>query len=115
MANRTIGQLGEDKATDWLERKGWRLLERNYRCRFGEADIVAWDGKKLLMIEVKTRGSVRFGSPAEVITRKKLKRMQLVAENFRKEKGPRAPVGLGVVTILGEGEPELITEIEAID
>ncbi len=115
MANRTIGQSGEDKAANWLESRGWQLLERNYRCRFGEADIVVWDGKTLLMVEVKARGSVRFGSPAEAITRKKLKRMQLVAESFRRERGPWAPVRLGVVTILGEGEPELITDIEAVD
>lgn len=115
MINRTVGQLGEDKAADWLGRNGWQLLERNYRCRFGEADIIAWDGKTILMVEVKARGSSRFGLPAEAVNRKKLKRMQLVAENFRKERGPWAPVRLGVVTILGQGEPSLITEIETID
>lgn len=115
MINRTAGQLGEDKATDWLQSQGWQLLERNYRCCFGEADIVVWDGKLLLMVEVKARGSSRFGLPAEAINRKKLRRMQLVAEAFRRERGPWAPIRLGVVTILGQGEPNLITDIETVD
>ena len=91
------------------------MVARNYRCRVGEADIIAWDGKRLVFVEVKTRSSQAFGTPAEAVGRRKLKRMQKVAESFLREGDLDLPIGLGVMTLLGEGEPELITEIEAID
>jgi len=92
------------------------VVARNYRCRVGEADIIAWDGKRLVFVEVKTRSSQAFGAPAEAVGRRKLKRMQKVAESFLREGDLDLPIGLGVMTLLGgEGEPELITEIEAID
>lgn len=110
-----IGQLGEDKATELLQAQGLKLVERNYRCRAGEADIIVSDGKTLMFVEVKARSSDAFGMPAEAIGRKKLRRMQRVAESFLIEREIAAPIRFGVVVILGENPPELITEIEAID
>lgn len=76
---------------------------------------MVFDGSEVMLVEVKARGSQGFGTPAEAIGRDKLARMQRVAEHYAIERKVVAPVRLGVVTILGSGEPELITEIEALD
>jgi putative endonuclease len=66
-----IGKAGEEAALEYLLQQGYHLLERNYRCRFGEIDLIAQDGKTLAFIEVKTRRSQRFGPAAAAITYEK--------------------------------------------
>lgn len=66
-----VGKAGEEAAVQFLSQQGYRILERNYRCRFGEIDLIARDGKTLAFIEVKTRRSLRFGPAAAAVTRKK--------------------------------------------
>jgi len=74
MNRASTGRLGESEAAGFLEKKGYRVLERNYRCRFGEIDIVARDGAAIVFVEVKTRASDRFGTPGESVdSRKQLK------------------------------------------
>ncbi|GAB05696.1 hypothetical protein GOAMR_42_00130 [Gordonia amarae NBRC 15530] len=72
----TIGRLGEDIATDYVTDAGWTVLERNWRCRYGELDIIAVDGTVLVVVEVKTRASRMYGDPAEAVTPDKLARMR---------------------------------------
>ncbi len=69
---KAIGNLGEDRAVEYLENLGYEIFERNFRTRFGEIDIIARDGETLCFVEVKKKTSDRFGSPAEMITPKKL-------------------------------------------
>ena len=114
-ANQVSGHVGELRAANFLVERGFAIIERNYRCRWGEADIVVWDGARVGFVEVKARSNTSFGSPAEAIGRDKLRRMQRVAEAWSRERKQVMPIWLGVVTILGESAPELITEIEAID
>lgn len=68
--NRGIGNLGEDLAVSFLEGKTYRILERNYRCKGGEVDIVARDprDKSLVFIEVKTRRDLSYGVPQLAVT-----------------------------------------------
>jgi putative endonuclease len=73
-----IGQLGEDKAVQFLKVKGYSILHRNYRTRFGELDIVCQDQHSLVFIEVKTRTSIKFGYPEEAIN---------ISENKARKKG----------------------------
>ena len=54
-----VGRRGEDEAAAYLTALGWRILDRNWRCASGEVDIVALDGRELVIVEVKTRSSVR--------------------------------------------------------
>lgn len=61
------GRLGEDQAASFLKGKGYRIIGRNVRARFGELDLVAWQGKTLCFIEVKARSSERFGLPEEAV------------------------------------------------
>ncbi len=64
---RTVGTEYERLACEYLLKEGYRILERNFRCRQGEVDIIARDGKYLVFIEVKYRKSLREGDPAEAV------------------------------------------------
>ena len=63
MKRRDTGILGEKLARDFLRKRGYRILETNYRCPQGEIDIVAWHKDCLVFIEVRTKKSREFGSP----------------------------------------------------
>lgn len=77
-----LGKLGEDAAAEELARRGYRLRARNYRCRGGEADLVAEDGEILVFGEVKTRSTLRYGLPHEAVNRAKRRRLVLAAEAY---------------------------------
>lgn len=79
MRNRTVGRYGERVAAAFLEAAGMRLLDRNWRCRFGEIDLVALDGDCLVVAEVKTRTSTGCGTGAEAVTPAKLARLRRLA------------------------------------
>jgi len=66
-----IGKVGEEVAIQYLRQHGYQVLERNYRCRFGEIDLIARDGSTLAFIEVKTRRSRKFGPAAAAVTLEK--------------------------------------------
>ncbi|MBE7190312.1 YraN family protein [Jatrophihabitans endophyticus] len=74
-----VGRFGEQVACDHLERAGLTILERNWRCAAGEIDVVALDGSALVIVEVKTRSSARFGSPMEAVDRTKRLRLRRLA------------------------------------
>ena len=76
---RTLGAAGERAAAKRLESLGYRVVDRNWRCRYGEIDLVATRGDVLAVVEVKTRSSQRFGRPALAVTGRKLARLRLLA------------------------------------
>jgi putative endonuclease len=78
-AKDTLGRQGEQAAADHLTRLGWQILDRNWRCREGELDIVARDGTELVVCEVKTRSSIAFGTPVEAVTPVKAARLRRLA------------------------------------
>ena len=63
-----LGKAGEEAAVHYLGQHGYQILERNYRCRFGEIDLIARDGKTLAFVEVKTRRSLKYGPAAAAVT-----------------------------------------------
>ncbi len=77
-----LGQNGEKLATLFLQQKDYRIIIRNYKCKIGEIDIIASDGETLVFIEVKTRSSHSFGSPAMAVTAKKQRQISRTAENY---------------------------------
>ncbi|PRY42657.1 YraN family protein [Umezawaea tangerina] len=79
---RDLGEQGEDLACEYLERQGLVVLSRNWSCREGELDIVATDGKLLVVCEVKSRSGVACGSPLEAVTPEKLHRMRKVTQRW---------------------------------
>jgi putative endonuclease len=78
-AKDVLGRHGEQLAAEYLERSGMRILDRNWRCAEGELDIVAAQRQVLVVCEVKTRSSDRFGTPLEAITRQKQRRLRRLA------------------------------------
>jgi putative endonuclease len=96
-----LGRLGEVLAADYLESVGIRVVERNWRCPQGEIDIVARDGTALVVVEVKTRSGVLFGSPFSAITAEKLARLRrLVAAWSREHNGPHSDVRIDAVSVV---------------
>jgi len=84
------GKLGEDIACEYLKKQGYDIIERNFRIRGGEIDIIALDKGVLAFIEVKTRRSNEFGSPLESITPWKLRAL-IKSAQFYKIKHPKTP------------------------
>ena len=78
-AKDVLGQHGEQLAASFLAEAGLTVVDRNWRCKEGEIDIVAVDGRTLVICEVKTRSSTRYGSPLEAITRSKRARLRRLA------------------------------------
>lgn len=78
----TLGRLGEDLAASYLKEKGYRLLERNYRCCLGEVDIIALDEKTLVFIEVRCRSSGKFGLPQESVQWYKQAKVRKIAQYY---------------------------------
>lgn len=79
MSTKKIGDAGEDLACSFLKKQGFKILERNFRIRGGEIDIVAKQGQELIFIEVKSRFSHKYGQPAESITPWKLNALKKTA------------------------------------
>lgn len=91
MSKNDIGARGEDAAAAYLERIGMTLVERNWRCKAGEIDIVALDHEDLVLIEVKTRRTDRKGSPEEAVSPAKQKRLVRLARAYAAHAGLDAP------------------------
>jgi putative endonuclease len=80
---RSKGNLGEDLAVKYLQKQGYKILERNFHCRVGEIDIVVQDADVLVFVEVKTRWSKKFGEPCEAITPWKLRSIIKTGEYYK--------------------------------
>ena len=79
----SLGKIGEQLAAQYLSRLGYKIIEKNFRIRGGEIDIIALDGATLVYIEVKTRSSHKFGRPEEAVTSWKLKFLERAAKFYR--------------------------------
>lgn len=105
-----LGRLGESLAAHYLERAGFEILDRNWRCSQGEVDLVTREGGETVFVEVKTRSSTAFGHPFEAITGAKLNRLRKLAGAWREanpdQKGPYRIDGVAVHWA-GEVEPEI--------
>jgi putative endonuclease len=98
-----LGHSAEDVAADLLCHEGYWLVERNYRCKLGELDIVARDGAVLAFVEVRSRADDAHGHAAEMITPAKQRRVARVAEHYLAERRPLdAQMRFDVVAITGD-------------
>jgi putative endonuclease len=82
VASARPGREGEDLACEYLKRAGLKVVERNYRCRGGEIDIVARDGATVVFVEVKERGGSSHGTAVEAVTREKRRRLLRAARLY---------------------------------
>ena len=77
-----LGKEGERIAENYLKKKGYRVVERNYRCPVGELDLIVLDRRVIVFVEVKTRSDDRFGVPLESVHRRKQQKMMKAALFF---------------------------------
>ena len=105
-----LGKRGEAIAARYLWGAGYEIVERNWRCRLGEIDLVARDGDELVFVEVKTRSSVAFGHPLEAITLQKLARLRRLAAAWcEAHPGRHAGIRIDAVAVIAprRGEFEI--------
>jgi len=102
------GSRGEDRAVFYLQKRGYRILERNYRNRLGEIDIIALEKGTIVFIEVKTRTSDSFGFPFEAVTKRKREKMKNVALLYLKKFRHEVPARFDVVSIFLEEATETV-------
>jgi putative endonuclease len=100
-ARQALGRLGEDAAARLYERAGFAIVERNYRCRSGEIDVIARRGGMVVFCEVKTRSTDRFGLPAEAVNHTKQVRLRRLAAEWIGERRPgRIEIRFDVVSVI---------------
>lgn len=80
--NYQTGKKGENLAREYLVNKGYRILQSNFHTRFGEIDLIGTKDKRLIFIEVKTKIGDRFGSPEEMVDKRKLRKIQMMGAVF---------------------------------
>lgn len=80
--DKALGRDGESLAASYLRNLGYKILEKNYRCRLGEADLIVEKAKTVTFVEVKTRRSVEAVSPRELVTLPKQRHISKVAQHY---------------------------------
>jgi putative endonuclease len=103
-----LGEMGEKTAVQFLRRKGYRIIARNFSCRLGEIDIIARREKTTVFVEVKTRSSRAFGLPQESITKEKIKHLRRCAQFYIKSHaGSEENFRFDVVSIISGNCPQI--------
>ncbi len=93
------GKRYEDLACEYLKSLGYKILERNYHCRFSEIDVVALDGDTLVIVEVKGSAGDNFGSPEERFTKRKLERLVKCAYTYLERLGKDTDFRVDLITV----------------
>lgn len=100
-AHNDLGHWGEDKATDYLEEKGYRIVARNWRHGDRDLDIVARKGTVLAIVEVKTRRNTLFGQAETAVDRNKIRQLTIAANTFVKTYMVDADIRFDIITVVG--------------
>lgn len=103
MKNLELGKIGEEKAIEFLKKNGYKIIEKNYRTKIGEIDIIAKRKKEIIFIEVKTRSSDEFGLPEEAVNEIKLRKIEKVALTYLNSKKINLPFKFEVLSLIKIG------------
>lgn len=101
-----FGKFGEEKGIEFLKKKGYKILTKNFRTKLGEIDIIAKKDKKIVFIEVKTRRNSEFGFPEESVNRKKLLRIERCAHIYLTRNKIDCDYRFEILSILLKENPE---------
>lgn len=107
-----LGKTGEELAADYLEKNGYTLLERNWRCRQLEADLIALKDAFLIVAEVKTRTSNYFGDPEIFVDKKKQRNLVKTANAYVQMHQLDLEVRFDIIAVTGKGESARIHHIK---
>jgi putative endonuclease len=111
-ARRDLGARGEAAVARWYERDGYRVVDRNWRRREGELDLVLERGRVVVFCEVKTRRSDRFGAPVEAITREKRQRLRVLAAKWLDEhQAVVRELRFDVASVMPDGDGRLVVTV----
>lgn len=114
-AKDTLGKNGEDRAVRYFEERGYRLIDRNWRCGQGEIDVIVERGGETVFVEVKTRTSVAFGHPFEAITPVKLARLKRLAASWCAQADrPVYRVRLDAIAVIGADDDAVVEHIAGV-
>jgi putative endonuclease len=109
---RALGARGEAAVAAWYEREGYQVVDRNWRRREGELDLVVERGRVVVFCEVKTRRSDRFGAPVEAITREKRQRLRVLAAKWLDERHAVVrELRFDVASVMPDGDGRLVVEV----
>lgn len=110
------GRKGENLALDYLKKNGYEIIEKNFRVKGGEADLIAKVEEKIVVVEVKFRTSEKFGSPHSAITKKKFKRLLLAGTIYCRKNGySTKSLQIDAVSILFKGKEPIIRHFKNIN
>lgn len=113
MTTKSFGDQGEEAAAQYLEKRGCRILERQFRTKTGEIDIIAEEGGVLLFVEVKTRRPTRFGVPAQAVGYTKQRRIFRTAFLYMQKYGMEERASrFDVIEVLVAGESYAVRHYE---
>ncbi|WP_272035017.1 YraN family protein [Paenibacillus sp. JJ-100] len=116
MTRQQKGRIGEEEACRWLEEKNYHILERNWRCRSGEVDIIATHENLLIFVEVRSRSShVIFGTPQESVDQRKMQQVRSTAAVYIQRSGEHhRQVRFDVIAVMinHTGEVECVKHVE---
>ena len=107
-----LGKKGEKLATDYLLKKGYSILEKNYRFQKAEVDIIAIKGEILAAVEVKTRSTPEFGDPQDFLKPQQIKRLVKAVDHYVNEKDLDVEVRFDIIAII---KNKLDTRLEHIE
>lgn len=112
-ATKKLGNTGENIAVNFLENHGYKILEKNFRIRAAEIDIIAEKDNTIIFVEVKTRSNIRKGTPAEAVNLRKQKKIIEAASVFlQDEKYFDKACRFDVIEIISEGKFFKVNHIE---
>ena len=110
---KALGDAAEQAAVDLLERDGYRVVARNFRCPWGEVDVVAERGELLCFVEVRMRSSAAWGDPAHTVSWAKQRKVTRAALHYLAQRGGPGErmVRFDVISVLGRGEKARLEHI----
>ncbi len=108
-AHNELGKWGEDLAADYLQRKGYTIIERDWKSGKRDLDIIAQDGDVIVFVEVKTRRNRLYGEPEESVDYHKLQNLQQAISHYVKFKHIRQEIRFDIISVVGTigSEPDI--------
>ncbi len=113
--NKTTGNKGETLAAEYLQRKGYKILGRNYRSKWGEVDVIAKIDKIVVFVEVKTKTTDKYGEPWEMVNHWKIEQVKRMGEVWQREYSWEGRVRVDVVGVWLHDETPRIEHWESVD
>ena len=111
-AHNELGREGEEEAARFLTEKGYTILHRNWRAGRKELDIVARQGRLLVVVEVKTRRDDTFGLPEDAVSDRKIRRIVSSTDTYLRKFAIDLPVRFDIITVTGNEPPYRVEHIE---